>query len=218
MNNFIAPNVEIGKDAVIDVPSILGKPPRGVSEGELNLSIGKNSHIRPFTTLYAGSSMGDYFQTGQGVSIREDNVIGNNVSIGTNSVLEFGNRIGDFSRIHSNCFMEMVTIGSYVFIGPNVVFTDDPHPMGCPRYKECKGGAIVEDYARIGAHSTILPGVRIGRNSLIGAGSVVVNDVPSDCVATGNPARVIKKIEELVCYKGFFERPFAWPPYEEIKK
>ncbi len=218
MNNSIAPNVEIGEDAIIDIPSILGKAPRGVCEGQLQLKIGKNSHIRPFSTLYAGSSMGDFFQTGQGVSIREDNVIGNNVSIGTNSVLEFGNRIGDFSRIHSNCFMEMVTIGRHVFVGPHVVFTDDPHPMGCPRYKECKGGAIVEDYARIGAHSTILPGVRIGRNSLIGAGSVVVKDVPPDSVVAGNPAKIIKKIDELVCFKGFYERPYAWPPYEGMEK
>ncbi len=216
MNNSIASNVVIGSDSVIDPPSILGKAPRGVHEGELLLTIGRNSHIRPFSTLYAGSTMGDFFQTGQGVSIREDNIIGNNVSIGTNSVLEFGNRIGDFSRIHSNCFMEMVSIGRHVFVGPNVVFTDDPHPMGCPRYKECKGGAIVEDYVRIGAHCTILPGVRIGRNSLVGAGSVVVKDVPPDSVAAGNPAKVIKKITELACPKGFYERPYAWPPYEEM--
>lgn len=218
MNNLIAQNVEMGEGTIIDAPSIIGKAPRGAREGELPLRMGRNSHVRPFSTLYAGSFMGDHFQTGQGVSIREDNVIGNNVSIGTNSVLEFGNRIGDFSRIHSNCFMEMVTIGRHVFVGPNVVFTDDPHPMGCPRYKDCKGGAIVEDYVRIGAHSTILPGVRIGRNSLIGAGSVVVKDVPPDSVVAGNPARVIKKIDELVCFKGFFDKPYTWPPYEEMTK
>ncbi len=195
------------------MPSIIGKPPRGSKEGDLRLSIGKNGHIRPFTTLYAGSTIGDHFQTGQGVSIREDNGIGNYVSVGTNSVLEFGNRIGDFSRIHSNCFMEMTTIGKYVFIGPNVVFTDDPHPMECPKYKECKGGAVVEDYARIGANSTILPGIRIGRNSLVGAGSVVTKDVPPDSVVAGNPARVIKMVDQLKCPKGFFEKPYSWPPY-----
>ncbi|MGC2061574.1 MAG: DapH/DapD/GlmU-related protein [Thermodesulfovibrionales bacterium] len=218
MNNVIAMNVEIGEGTIIDVPSIIGKPPRGSEEGDLLLRIGRSGHIRPFTTLYAGSSMGDYFQTGQGVSVREDNVIGNNVSVGTNSVLEFGNRIGDFSRIHSSCFMEMVTIGKHVFVGPNVVFTDDLHPMGCPRYKECKGGAVVEDYARIGANSTILPGVRIGRNSLVGAGSVVTRDVPPGSVVTGNPAKVIKNIDDLTCSMGFFEKPYVWPPYEESKE
>jgi acetyltransferase-like isoleucine patch superfamily enzyme len=214
MNNLIYPNVVVGDGTVIDAPSVVGKPPRGAGPGDLILRIGSNGHIRPFSTLYAGSTMGDYFQTGQGVSIREDNSIGNNVSVGTNSVLEFGNRIGDFSKIHSNCFMEMVTVGRYVFVGPNVVFTDDPHPMGCPRYKECKRGAVVEDYARIGANSTILPGIRIGRNSLVGAGSVVTKDVPPGSVVAGSPAEVIKMVDQLECQKGFYERPYTWPPYE----
>ena len=215
MNNAVYPNVNIGAATIIDEPCVIGKPPRGCNDGEKKLQIGSNSHIRHFTTIYAGSIIGDDFQTGQGVSIREDNIIGNNVSIGTNSVLEFGNTIGDNSRIHSSCFLEMVTIGRDVFVGPNVVFTDDPHPMGCPKYKECRGGATVEDRARIGANSTILPGVKIGKNSLIGAGSVVVEDVPENAVVAGNPARVIKNIEELTCPPGFYERPYVWPPYHQ---
>ncbi len=209
MNNLIYPNVFIGAKTIIDPPSIIGKPPRGSDSGELRLSIGINGHIRPFSTIYAGSEIGDNFQTGQGISLREDNHIGNYVSIGTNTVLEFGNRIGDYSRIHSNCFLEMVRVGRNVFIGPNVVFCDDPHPP-CPRYKECKGGAIVEDNVRIGANTTVLPGVRIGENSLIGAGSVLTKDVPENSVVAGNPARVIKTVGQLTCLKGFFEMPYKW--------
>jgi len=209
----IYPNVTIGKGATIEKPYIIGKPPRGRKEGELKTIIGKNAIIRPFTTIYAGNKIGDNFQTGQGVSIREDNNIGDNVRIGTNSVLEFGNKIGNNVRIHTGCFLEMVTIEDDVFIGPNVVFTDDPHPMGCPRYKECLGGAIVKELARIGANSTILPGVVVGINSLVGAGSVVTHDVPANSVVAGNPAKVINQIDDLVCIKGFFERPYVWKPY-----
>jgi acetyltransferase-like isoleucine patch superfamily enzyme len=218
VTNIIYPNVIIGEGVLIDPPSIIGKPPRGCRPGARMLRIGINGHIRPFSTIYAGTEIGDNFQTGQGVSIREDNIIGNNVSIGTNSVLEFGNRVEDSSRIHSNCFLEMVTLGKYVFIGPNVVFTDDPHPWGCPKYKECLKGAIVEDFARIGANATILPGIRIGKNSLIGAGAVVTKDVPENSVVAGNPARVIKMVDELVCAPGFFERPYSWPPYNKAMK
>jgi acetyltransferase-like isoleucine patch superfamily enzyme len=163
--------------------------------------------------LYAGSTIGERLQTGQGASIREDNVLGDDVSIGTNTVLEFGNRIGNRVRIHSGCFLELVTVEDDVFIGPNVVFTDDPHPMGCPHYAECKGGATVRRLARIGANSTILPGVVVGENALVGAGSVVVDDVPDGAVVVGNPAHVIRRVDELVCEAGFYDRPYGWPPY-----
>jgi len=69
--------------------------------------------------------------------------------------------------------------------------------MNCPHYKECKGGPVVRRLARIGANSTILPGVEIGENALVGAGSVVVADVPPGAVVAGSPARVIKLVSEL---------------------
>jgi acetyltransferase-like isoleucine patch superfamily enzyme len=210
---IIYENVLFGENPEIGPFVVLGKKPLGDNCAQLKLVIGKNATIRSFTTIYLGSKIGDFFSTGQSVSIREDNIIGNNVSIGTCSVVEFGNFIGDGTRIHSCCFLEMVTVGKNVFIGPNVVFTDDPHPMKCPHYKKCKGGVIIEDLVKIGANSTILPGVKIGRNSLIGAGSVVVKDVPPNEVHAGNPAKYIKKIDDLKCEKGFFERPYIWEPY-----
>ena len=209
----ICPGVVLGPDATLETPIVLGKPPRGHSEGDLPLHIGARATIRAFTVLYAGSAFGDGLETGHAACVREDNVIGDGVSIGTNAVLEFGNRIGDRVRIHTGCFLELVTVEDDVFIGPNVVFTDDPHPMNCPRYQECRGGATVRRLARIGANSTILPGVEIGADALVGAGSVVVHDVPPGMVVAGNPARVIKAVADLECSLGAFERPYVWPPY-----
>ena len=211
---YLVQNVTLGEGCDLQPPCVVGKPPRGAGEGELPLAIGAGAVIRPFTTIYAGSTFGARLQTGQGASIREDNVVGDDVSVGTNAVLEFGNRIGDRVRIHSGCFLEMVTIEDDVFVGPNVVFTDDPHPMGCPRYKECKGGAVVRRLARIGANATILPGVEVGEGALVGGGAVVVDDVPAGVVVVGNPARVVKAVNELECPPGFFARPYTWPPYE----
>lgn len=211
----LAPGVHLGEGCDLQPPCILGKPPRGAVLGERELHIGRDATIRPFTTVYAGSTIGERLQTGQGASIREDNVLGDDVSIGTNAVLEFGNRIGSRVRIHSGCFLELVTIEDDVFVGPNVTFTDDPHPMGCARYTECRRGATVRRLARIGANSTILPGVVVGENSFVGAGSVVVHDVPDGMVVVGNPARVIRSVDDLVCYPGFYERPYVWPPYSE---
>lgn len=206
--------INIGEGSLVHDFVVLGLPPRGRNPGELQTRIGNSAVIRPFTVIYAGSEIGDSLETGKGASIREDNVLADRVSLGTNSVLEFGNRIGRNVRIHSSCFLEMVTVGNDVFIGPGTVFTDDPHPMGCPRYRECLGGARVKSLARVGAGCIILPGVTIGKNSLVGAGSLVTKDVPDDTVVAGHPARVIKGIEELVCKPGFYERPYVWPPYE----
>ena len=210
----VAPGVVIGPGADLQSPCILGKAPRGAAPGELPLVIGRDAVVRPFTTIYAGSTFGDRLQTGQGASVREDNVVGDDVSIGTNAVLEFGNRIGSGVRIHSGCFLEMVTIEDDVFVGPRVVFTDDLHPMNCPRYKECTGGAVVRRLARIGANATILPGVVIGENALVGAGAVVVYDVPPGTVVVGNPARVVKSVTDLTCASGLVARPFDWAPYK----
>lgn len=210
---IIYKNVLIGKSPDISPFVVLGKPPLNKKDGELRLEIGNNAIVRSFTTIYAGSKIGNNFATGQNVSIRENNIIGNNVSIGSSSTIEFENIIGDGTHIHSGCFLEMVKVGKDVFVGPNVVFTDDPHPMKCPHYKECRGGPILEDMVKVGANCTILPGVRIGKNSLIGAGSVVTKDVPPNCVYAGNPARFIKKISDLKCEKGFFSKPYLWKPY-----
>jgi carbonic anhydrase/acetyltransferase-like protein (isoleucine patch superfamily) len=85
--------------------------------------------------------------------------------------------------------------------------------MKCPHYLECAGGATVEDYAKIGANSTILPAVRIGAHALVGAGTVVVRDVRPGTVVVGNPAREVGKVDELTCPPGFFDPPYQWEPY-----
>lgn len=206
---MIHPNVHIGKGTIVHEGAIIGEPPRGKQPGELRTVIGAGGVIRSGTVIYAGAVIGDRFNSGHGALVREDNVIGDDCSVGTNAVLEAGNRIGSRTRIHSGCFLEHTTLGSGVFLGPHVVFTDDPHPM-CPRYLDCVLGATVEDDVSIGANATILPGLKIGAGSLIGAGSVVTKNVDAGTVVAGSPAVRVKDVDQLVCFKGYFERPYAW--------
>jgi len=135
--------------------------------------------------------------------------IGDDVSIGSLSCIEHRVKIGKGVRIHSQAFIpEFSTLKDNCWVGPNVVFTNAPHPQ-CPKVKECLKGPTVEEGAKIGANSTILPGVVIGKNALVGAGSVVVKDVPPRTVMAGNPARAIKKINELGCKFKLIKAPYA---------
>jgi acetyltransferase-like isoleucine patch superfamily enzyme len=206
---LVYPNVRLGEDVVLSPGVIVGLPPRGAEPGELPTVIGAGSVLRTHTVIYAGVTAGARLNTGHGALIRENNELADDCSVGTHAALEPGNRIGERTRIHSHCFLEHVTLGDRVFVGPGVVFTDDPHPM-CPRYEECVLGATVEDDVSIGGGAVILPGVRIGSGSLIGAGSVVTRDVEAGSVMAGNPARRVKDVGELVCFKGFFSRPYVW--------
>ena len=91
----------------------------------------------------------------------------------------------------------MVTIGDDCFIGPNVSIYTACHstdPILRNTRKEWARPVTIGDNCWIGGSTTILPGVTIGDNVTIGAGSVVVKDIPSDCVAVGNPAKVIKRL------------------------
>lgn len=189
--------VELGADSTIEDYCILGVPPRGKKEGDLQTIIGTGAHIRSHTVIYAGNKIGKNFQTGNKVNIRESNEIGNNVSIGTLSVVEHHVIIANNVRIHTQAFIpEYSVLEDGAWIGPNVVLTNVKYPLSPDAKKNLKG-PVIKKGAKIGANATILPGVLIGENALVGAGAVVVNDIPDGAVVVGNPARVIRKISEL---------------------
>lgn len=190
-------NIAWGEDYTLGPFVVIGEPPSGCEPGERFTEIGEGARIRSHTVLYAGNRIGRGFQTGHGVLIREDNVIGDYVSVGSGSVVEHHVRIGNRVRLHSNVFIpEFSVLEDDCWIGPNVVFTNAKYPRS-HRVKAELVGPWVERGAKIGANTTILPGVRVGRDALVGAGSVVTRDVPPGAVVVGNPARVVKYLTEL---------------------
>jgi acetyltransferase-like isoleucine patch superfamily enzyme len=193
----IFPGVTLGDGSIVEDYCIVGSPPRGKKAGELQTIIGKGAIIRSHTVIYAGNRIGDNFQTGNKVNIRESNEIGDNVSIGTLSVIEHHVKIGNGVRMHSQVFVpEFTVIEDEAWLGPNVVITNAKYPLSTG-VKETLAGPVIKKCAKIGANATVLPGVVIGVNSLVGAGSVVTKDVPDNAVVAGNPARLIKMISAL---------------------
>lgn len=119
--------------------------------------------------------------------------IGRNCKIGSYVEIGEGVSIGDNCKIEAYVFIPHgVTIGDNVFIGPHVVFTNDQFPRAQGTWAESP--TVVEDGASIGANSTILSGITIGKQSMVGAGSVVVDSVPSKKVMFGPKAEVRRTI------------------------
>lgn len=202
-------NVQLGEGVEIGDFAIIGVPPRGKADGELPTVIGDGAVIRSHTVIYAGNTIGSHFQTGHHAMIREENEIGDDVSVGTSSVVEHHVKIASGARIHTQAFVPEFSIldeGSWV--GPNVVLTNTPHPW-CPKAKECMKGPHLKRGAKIGANSTLLPYIIVGEDALVGAGSVVVDDVPPRAVVAGNPARVIKSIDDLTCPVHLIDKPYG---------
>ena len=192
--------VKLGQSIVIEDFCIIGAPPRNYATGELETVIGDGAHVRSHTVIYAGNRIGRNFQTGNKVNIRELNTVGDDVSIGTLSIIEHHVHIGNRVRIHSQAFVpEYSILEDECWLGPNAVLTNAKFPTSPDAKKDLKG-PIIRLRAKIGANATILPGVVIGEDALVGAGSVVSRDVPDGAVVVGNPAQVIKHISALPYY------------------
>ena len=181
---------KIGEGVQIFEPVTLGFPSRENlgKAGFPGTTIGKNAVLRPGTVIYCDVSIGDKFQSGHNVLIREKTIIGNQTAIGTATIIDGNTTIGSNVSIQSMVYIPTnTTIGNHVFIGPNAVLTNDRYPPSPPGNLV---GPTLKDRAAIGANTTILPGVCIGEGSLVAAGSIVTCDVPDNRMAIGSPARI----------------------------
>ncbi len=178
------PHFEIGGHAQIDPNVTLGYRHEGSSEP---LRIGDYAVIRMGSIIYSDTTIGDRFQCGHQVLIRAEVSIGNRCVVHHKCTLEGRLRLGNGVKIMAHVYLPSTTeIGDMVFIGPNTTFLNDRYPM---RRAAPVEGPRIEDHVSIGGGVTVCPGVRIGRNSVIGAGAVVAKDVPPDTLAYGVPAR-----------------------------
>jgi acetyltransferase-like isoleucine patch superfamily enzyme len=190
-------NVNIGAGTFVGPQSILGEPTAsayGQSPYENpTLSIGEGSVIRSGSIIYAGSSIGSDFQSGHRVTIREGSEIADHCRVGTLSDIQGYCQIGEYTRLHSNVHIgQRSTIGSFVWIFPYTVLTNDPQPPS-----ETLIGPTIDEFAVIATMVVVLPGVRIGRDALVGAHSLVRNDVPAEAVVVGSPAKQVASVRDI---------------------
>jgi acetyltransferase-like isoleucine patch superfamily enzyme len=180
----------IGEGVQIFEPVTLGFPSREYlgKTGFTGTIMGKRAVLRPGTVIYCDVVIGDNFQSGHNVLIREKTTIGNQTAIGTATIIDGNTKIGNNVSIQSMVYIPTnTTIGDRVFIGPNAVLTNDRYPPSPPGNLV---GPLLKNRAAIGANATILPGVCIGEGSLVAAGSIVTCNVPDNMMAIGSPARI----------------------------
>ena len=150
-----------------------------------DVKLGKDVRIFDFVNLY-GCEIGDETRIGAFVEIQR------------------GAKVGRRVKVSSHTFIcEGVEVEDQVFIGHGVVFINDPYPRAVNADGELQTErdwkvvrTVVRRGASIGSGSTILCGVEVGEDAIVGAGSVVTRSVPAGTIVAGNPARVLRKIEE----------------------
>jgi len=150
-----------------------------------DVQLGENVKLSKFINLY-GCSIGENTKIGAFVEIQKNAAIGKNCKISSHSFL-----------------CEGVTIEDNVFVGHNVTFTNDIYPRATTSQGKLQTDkdwnctpTLVKTGASIGSSSTLLCGITIGENAIVGAGSVVTKDVPSNTIVAGNPAKILREIKE----------------------
>lgn len=208
---IIYDNVRIGDNTIICNDCVIGEPLNAYYsdiecyENPVTI-IGRDSLIRSHTIIYAGNVMGDCFQTGHRVTVRENTKFGSHCSLGTLDDIQGHSVFGDYCRLHSNVHIGMhSSIGNYVFIYPYVVFTNDPTPPS-----DICIGPTVGDFSQIATGSVLLPGVKIGKHCLVGAGCSVTKDVSDFKLVVGVPAKVVKDVREIID-RETGEAHYPWP-------
>jgi len=208
-NVTIHPNVTIYEgveiqDGVEIFPGVfIGKEPRGANillrELDYNkrIIIGENSSVGPNSIIYYDVEIGKNCLIGDAAAIREKCRIGAGCIIGRHASLLYNVTIGEGSKVMSNAHITGNTeIGRNVIISVGVNTANDNN-FGELGYDENNiSGPVIEDNAKIGVGATILPKIRIGKNAIVAAGSVVTKDVKRNSIVMGIPAIHVKFVEE----------------------
>lgn len=173
---------------------------RGAADDSSGAKVGRDCVLRAHGVLYAGATFGDRVQTGHHWLVREGTTVGDGTLVGSGTIVDDNCTIGSKVSIQTGVYVPTGTvIEDHVFLGPRVCITNDKK-MGRGDWK--LEGVTVRRGARVGANSTLLPGIEIGADALIGAGAVVTRDVPAGAVVVGSPARVLRELAPNERFQG----------------
>lgn len=205
-NVVIHAGTVVGEGARIQDGAVLGKPlalgprSRAARESPAGLVIGAGATVCAGAVLVAGARIGEKSVVGDQAHVRERASVGAGSVVGRGSAIDNDVEVGSGVRIQTGCYLTAFTVvEDDVFVAPGVTTTNDP-TMGRHGPEMSLRGATLRRACRVGGGATLLPGIEVGEEALVGAGAVVTADVPPRAVVVGVPARVLRRTadEELI--------------------
>jgi acetyltransferase-like isoleucine patch superfamily enzyme len=203
----VYPGTVVGEGCRILDYAVVGKQPAlsprstAAREELPPLELGPGTIVSTGAVVFAGTKVGARGIVGDQACIRERCVIGDDVVVGRGSLVENDTAIGDRTKIQADAYVTAYsTLEEDVFIAPCVVTTNDNFMGRTEKRHELRKGPTIRRGARIGGGAVLLPGIEIGEEAFVGAGAVVLKDVPPRALVVGNPARQIREVadEELL--------------------
>ena len=161
------------------------------------LELGPGTVVSTGAVVFAGSSLGERVIVGDQACVRERCTIGDDVVIGRGSLVENDTEVGARTKIQADAYVTAYSLlEEDVFIAPCVVTANDNFMGRTERRHKLRRGPTIRRGARVGAAAVLLPGIVVGEEAFVGAGAVVLRDIPPRAVVVGNPARAIREVPE----------------------
>jgi acetyltransferase-like isoleucine patch superfamily enzyme len=204
---IVYPGTVVGEGCKILDYAVVGKQPtlspRSTAKREdlPPLVLGAGTIVSTGAVVFAGTTIGERVIVGDQACVRERCTIGDDVVIGRGSLVENDTSVGALTKIQAHAYITAYSLlEDNVFIAPCVITTNDNYMGRTEKRHELIKGPTIRRGARVGGGSVLLPGIEIGEEAFIGAGAVVLRDVPAKAVMVGSPARQIRDVpdEELL--------------------
>jgi acetyltransferase-like isoleucine patch superfamily enzyme len=190
-------DVEIGDHAVVGKQPTLGVRSTAPREELPPLLVGDRTCILAGAVVFAGSHVGAGVIVGDQACVRERCELGDDVVLGRGAFVENDVTVGARAKIQANAYLTAYsTLEEDVFVAPCVVTANDNFMGRTEKRHALRRGPTIRRGARIGAGAVLLPGVEIGEEAFVGAGAVVLADVPPRAVVVGNPAHRIRDVPD----------------------
>jgi acetyltransferase-like isoleucine patch superfamily enzyme len=200
---IVYPGTVVGEGCRILDYAVVGKQPTlsprstAAREDLAPLELGAGTIVSTAAVVFAGTSIGERVIVGDQSCVRERCTIGDDVVIGRGALVENDTGVGARTKIQAEAYVTAYsTLEDDVFIAPCVVTTNDNFMGRTEQRHALRRGPTIRRGARIGGAAILLPGIEVGEEALVGAGAVVLKDVPARAVVVGNPARQIRDVPE----------------------